>query len=204
MGSEGSFIERVDRSGAAGGVAAQLPPHRFTQDAFFRMLDAGILHPEDRVELIDGEIVDMTPSGPQHAEYVDRLLHLFANVMAETRVRVQGSLDLGPATLVDPDFMLLRPKPEGYVDALPTGEDVLLVVEVADASLVRDRQVKARLYAAAGIGDYWIVEVERQVIVVHRDPQADRYDQIETIKGSKAVAPLHLPHKRVTPAELFV
>ena len=188
---------------APAGGAGRLPPHRFTQDALLRMIDAGILAPDDRVELIDGEIVDMTPSGPRHAEYVDRLLHLLADLMPQARVRVQGTLDLGPRNLVDPDLMLLRTRPGGYRDALPRASDVLLLVEVAEASYSRDSEIKARLYAEAGVADYWIVDVDRQAVVVHRRPRNDKYEHVQTIRGKADLVPLHFPRKQLNLADLF-
>ena len=110
---------------------------RFDVDAYHRMAETGILAPEDRVELIDGEIVEMAPIGAPHGGKVDRLTSLVARVVADGQViaRVQGALRLDRRNEPQPDLMLLRPRRDDYTTSHPTAADVLLLVEVADSSL---------------------------------------------------------------------
>ena len=127
--------------------------HRFDVDDYYRMAEAGILSPEDRVELIEGEIVDMAPIGSAHGGTVVSLTELVARLVADGKVlvSVQGSLRLDRHNEPQPDLMLLRPRADRYRDSHPTAADVLLLVEVADSSLAYDRGPKLALYARHGV-----------------------------------------------------
>jgi Uma2 family endonuclease len=154
------------------------------------MAAAGILDEDDRVELIEGEIVDMAPIGGQHIGCVNRLTGLFARGLADVVVQAQSPIRLDEHTEPQPDLVLLRPGTTNY-PAWP--KDVLLVVEVADTSLRYDRQVKLPLYARAGIPEVWLVDVSRRAIIVHRDPSPDGYRAILTVRGDERVAPGAFP-----------
>jgi Uma2 family endonuclease len=154
--------------------------HRFSVDAYHRMAECGLFHPEDRVELLDGEIVDMSPIGSRHAGCVNRLNALLTALLGATAVvSVQNPVILGPHSEPQPEVMLLRPRPDFYGTAHPGPEDVLLIVEVADATLDLDRGVKLPLYARAGIREVWIVDLETRSIEVYRDPSPDGYGALE-------------------------
>ena len=180
-----------------------LPRWRIDTQRYLRMVEAGVLGPEDRVELIDGMIVPMSPAGPKHNHVVMRFTELFAPAMPRIKVSVQGTLVLAEGQVFDPDFMLLQAKQGGYKDALPTAADVLLIVEAADTSLARDRQVKLPLYAAAGIAEYWIADLDRDALIVHREPDGQGYGQVRTYRGEEAVSPLALPEMSVRAGEVF-
>lgn len=154
-------------------------PHRFTVEEFQRMGEIGILSPEDRVELIEGEIVEMTPVGSRHVSCVMDLDDFFREVVGkEIRISVQNPLVL-EGSHPHPDVALLRRRAEGYAGGLPTPEDCLLVVEVADATVLYDRNVKSRMYARAGIPEYWVVDLPRNTVAVHRSPQGGEYVEVE-------------------------
>ena len=123
-------------------------PHRLTVDEYYRMAEVGLLPPDARVELIDGEIIDMAPIGSRHAAAVDLLAERFIQAAKGTVVvRIQGPVRLGPRSEPQPDHAVLRPRADRYARSHPTAADVLLVVEVSDATLRFDREVKANLYA---------------------------------------------------------
>jgi Uma2 family endonuclease len=125
---------------------------RFTVDDYHRMGEVGILSPTDRVELIDGEIVSMTPTGPRHGASVDRTNRVLVTAVGTSAiVRVQGSVRLDLFHEPEPDIVLLRPRADFYASAHPGPADILLVIEFAESSIDYDRDIKKRVYAKAGV-----------------------------------------------------
>jgi Uma2 family endonuclease len=148
----------------------------WTADEYYRMAEAGILHEDDRVELIDGEIIEMSPIGSKHAACVDRIGKLLERRIGDTTIiRVQGPIRLNDASEPQPDIAVLHLRADYYADALPTPADVLLVVEVADTSLSYDQQVKLPCYAGTGIAEVWIVDVGRAMLTRYTDPRSSFY-----------------------------
>jgi len=169
-------------------VAVTLTKRRFTVEAYHRMVEAGILAEDDRVELIRGEVVEMTPIGRSHAARVDRLTRLFTSRLGERAiVRVQGPLPLGPDSEPQPDLTLLRPCSDFYLETPLRPSDVFLVVEVADSSLATDRTVKMPLYAEAGIREAWLVDLVAGRLEVHRDPTPHGYRDVRTLHPGEPV-----------------
>jgi Uma2 family endonuclease len=167
---------------------------RFTVDEYYRMAEAGILHEDDRIELIEGEIVEMAPIGSNHASNVDRLTHLFfERVGRGAIIRVQSPIHLGEYSEPQPDITLLRPRPDFYASAHPGPQDVLLVAEVAETSIAYDREVKSPIYARAGIREYWIVDLAGESVEVYRDPSPDGYRLIRLLKHGDRIAPEAFP-----------
>jgi Uma2 family endonuclease len=146
--------------------------HKLDVGAYYRMAEAGILGPRDHVELIDGEIIDMVPSGSLHWGKTIRLTRHFARVVADGHalVGVQGPLRLDSFNEPEPDLLLLRPRADDYEGRHPSPADVLLVIEVADSSLVYDRSVKVPLYARFGIPELWIVDIANKAVEVFGEP----------------------------------
>ena len=139
-------------------MSVQLSHRRFTVDEYYRMAGAGILHEDDRVELIEGEIVEMPPIGSYHAGEVDWLAQLLVRRLAgHAIVRGQNPIHLSVYSEPQPDITLLRPRADFYTTSHPTPEDILLVIEVADTSVAYDREIKAPLYSRAGIIDVLVV-----------------------------------------------
>jgi len=171
-------------------------------EAYHRMAEVGIFAPDERVELIDGEIVEMVPIGSEHAAAVVRLNRLFdpAHLQGRATVAVPSPLRLDAANEPVPDVMLLRPRADDYAGELPGPSDVLLVVEVAKSSLDYDRSVKAPLYARAG--ELWIVDLVNRRVAVHREPGPDGYGRIDA-HATGLVAPAALPAATVDVAALF-
>ncbi|PYO25587.1 MAG: Uma2 family endonuclease [Gemmatimonadetes bacterium] len=175
-------------------MAAQLLPGPFTVDSYHRLAELGILDEDDRVELLDGQIVEMTPIGGAHAACVIRLNDLLARrSRSDTAVSVQNPVVLAERWEPQPDIAVLR-RPGGLGGAwLPGPQDVLLVIEVADTSLERDRDVKIPRYAAAGIPEAWLVDLAGDAISVCRGPGPDGYAEIATVTRAETLRPLLLP-----------
>lgn len=157
------------------------------------MGQVGILPHEDRVELIDGEVVAMSPIGPPHCAHVDRTSRaFFVNAGDDAIVRVQGAVRLDFFNEPQPDIVLLRPRPDYYASAHPGPADILLVVEVADSSLDFDRSVKMRLYARLGVAEFWLIDLKTHVLMRFSDPGPDGYRTQQQDGRGRLVAPLLL------------
>jgi Uma2 family endonuclease len=167
---------------------------RFTADDYQRMGQVGILSADDRVELIDGEVVAMTPIGPRHCASVDRATRLLVMRTGETAiVRVQGSVRLDFYTEPEPDVVLLRPRLDYYASAHPGPADILLIIEVADSSIDYDRDVKSHVYAQAGVPEYWLVDLNADVVVRYTSPEYGAYQTVEQVARDQSIAPALLP-----------
>jgi Uma2 family endonuclease len=155
---------------------------RFTLDEYHRMGEAGILHEDDPVELVHGEIVQTAPIGPTHAWCVTRLSRLLDRTLGNRAVvRSQSPVTLPPDSEAQPDVALLRPPEEAYRRRHPLPDDVLLLVEVADRSIRYDRGLKRRLYARAGIREYWLVDLDGAGVEVYREPAGDDYRRVDRL-----------------------
>jgi Uma2 family endonuclease len=141
-------------------MVSQVPAKRFTVDEFQRMAD--VFEEDDRLELLDGEIIQMNPVGRRHVAMVNRLTRVFARVLGDRAlISVQNPLVLDPVGQPQPDLVLLRPRDDDYEAGLPTGADAFLVVEVADTTLSYDTTRKARAYARGGVPVVWVVALGR-------------------------------------------
>jgi Uma2 family endonuclease len=151
--------------------------HRITVDEYEAMSDA--FGPEQRLELIEGELIDMTPIGSLHASVVSRLNRLLGQGAGdEAIVSVQNPIRLSDLTEPQPDLVLLRPRADFYAAAHPTPSDVLLVVEVSDTTASFDRNIKRPLYATAGIPEVWIVDLPEGLVEIATVPSEDTYGRI--------------------------
>jgi Uma2 family endonuclease len=149
---------------------------RFTVDDFARMLRAGILTEDDRVELIDGEVRQMSPIGPLHTGTVKRLIALFGERLGRAViVSAQDPVELTDYTEPQTDIALLRPRSDFYTSGHPQPDDVLLVIEVADTSLAYDRAEKLPRYAQAGIAEAWLIDLEQFVVTQFTEPDGAHY-----------------------------
>jgi Uma2 family endonuclease len=156
--------------------------HRLTVAEYERMGEVGLLGPTTRTELIRGEIVDMAPIGSRHGGCVKLLNHRFSAAVGDGAViAIQDPVHLNAQSAPQPDLMVLRPQADGYMTAHPGPADVLLLIEVSDTTARYDREVKLPLYAAAGIEEVWIVDLESAVLRLHRKPLAGEYAEIQLI-----------------------
>ena len=182
-----------------------VPQHRITLEDYHRLGRAGILGEDDRVELLDGQLVDMSPIGPRHALAVDALTKLLVLAVAErATVRVQNPIELDATTEPQPDIALVRQPWRGYPSAHPQPRDVFLLVEVADTSLELDRGAKLELYARAGIREFWVVDVMTNGVLVHRRPRGDRYDLVTRVESPGVLEIEDLAGVQIPAASLFV
>lgn len=163
------------------GEAPLLTRHRLTVADYHRMGEEGIFAPDARVELIEGEVIDMAPIGSRHASAVARLARA-AMTAAGTAAIVypQNQLRLSEISEPEPDLMLLKPRADFYADAHPTAADVLLLIEVADTSARYDREIKLPLYARHGVCEVWIVDLEARLLRLHRAPVGGAYTEGRT------------------------
>ena len=166
-------------------VASRL---RFTTEQYHLMHEVGVFQEGDRLELINGEITNMSPIGRKHAVCVTRLQELFiSRLLGKVQVWSQNPILLANESEPQPDLAILKRREDFYADGLPTPADILLIIEVADSSLDYDRNVKAPLYAAAGIPEMWLFDVNQKLIESYSQPsrsgykQIHRYDQGDTL-----------------------
>lgn len=189
--------------GPPGVGTIMLPISPLSTNQYLRMIDAGILGPDDKVELIGGLITPMAPAGPEHNGSLLQLTDIFASRLDEYQLLIQGTVSISEGHVLDPDVALLRRKPGRYRKLLPTAEDILLIVEAASTSLPKDRHVKLPVYAAAGVQEYWIADLERQVLHVFRDPQDANYTSEMNLSGDETISPLACPELMVRVGEIF-
>ncbi|MER3556431.1 MAG: Uma2 family endonuclease [Meiothermus sp.] len=170
---------------------------KWTVDELLAMDKAGLLNPEKRIELIDGEVYEM-PIGENHADVVDKLTEVLVKQFSgKARVRVQNPIFLDQADLVQPDFALLDAA-QDYRNHHPRPESVYLVIEVSDTTLAHDRGKKLGRYARVGIREVWIVNLNAGYTEVYRDPHGDEYLTKFVVQKGSSVAPLAFPGDAVT------
>lgn len=162
----------------------------WTQDEYHRMTEAGILDPDERVELLEGQIISMAAKNPPHsatnlcaADYLRNLL------TGKALIRIQDPIDLNVHSEPEPDIAVVQIDPRRYVDHHPTPAEIFLLVEISDTTLERDRKQKAVVYAKAGIADYWILDVNKRQVRIFREIVAGTY-QRETILNEEATLSL--------------
>lgn len=165
----------------------------FTVEEYHQMVEAGILHEDDRTELIHGEIIYMSPIGNYHAAIVRRINKLLNDGLTpQAIVDVQSPVRIEDHSEPEPDIMILSFRDDYYASTGVTPKDVLLLIEVSDSTLRYDRNTKLPLYATAGIPEVWIVDVNKQQLEVYRQPDEDRYQSMETLMRDDTVTATQL------------
>lgn len=178
--------------------------HRITVDEYYRMVEVGLLAPDARVELIEGDIIDMAPIGNDHSSVVDRLVYLFVHAVGDQAiVRNQGPVLLDNLSVPEPDLALLKWDRNFYSDGPPTSSDTLMVVEVSDTTLRHDLDVKVPLYARHGIPEVWVVDVQGRALHSHRSPQGSRYLDEQVHDRPGIVHPGRLPEVAIDLTGIF-
>jgi len=174
---------------------AALPVRRrFTADEFEHLAEVGILPEDDRLELLDGEIVEMTPISTDHAGCVNALTAIFSRRLGNRIVAaVQNPVRLDDFNEPQPDFCLLRPRDDFYRTVHPGGPDVLLLVEVAHTSQKYDRDIKTPLYGRYRVQETWVVDVARGVVDVYREPTPEGYRRHRQLTPGEQLAPEAFP-----------
>jgi len=178
--------------------------HPISAEEYLRMGEAGVFAPEARLELIEGEIVEMAPIGSPHAGMVAILTRLLVNSAGDRAlVWVQNPVALGDRSVPQPDLALLRPRADSYTRSHPTAPDVLLVLEVADTTLEFDLGTKVPIYAKAGIIESWVIDLHDRTVRVFRDPSASGYRTSFTVARAQTVGASALPAVELAVGSLF-
>jgi len=169
------------------------------------MTEAGVFLAETRLELMDGEIVEMAPIGSRHAAVVNTLMGLMVRLVGDRAiVSVQNPVIVGTQSVPQPDLVVLKPRRDRYFGAHPTVADVLLIVEVSDTSLRFDHDRKMPLYGRAGIAEAWLVDLEKRTLHRFNAPDSASGYRTESIaSGDQKVSPAALPDVVVSIADLF-
>jgi Uma2 family endonuclease len=177
---------------------------RFSVEKYERMVECGVLTKRDRVELIDGEIVDKTTISDRHAACVTFLTEWCYNTLAaRATIRVQNPISLA-TSVPEPDLAVAKPRSDFYRTGKPQPADLLLVIEVADETEAYDRKVKSPLYAAARIAEYWVVDLPNAAVWVHRGPKADgTWTTVDAMRSGETLAPVAFPDAALIVAELL-
>jgi Uma2 family endonuclease len=175
-------------------LAVQIAKHLFDISEYHRLAQAGIFSEDDRVELIKGEVIEMSPIGSAHAACVSRLDDLLhTSVRHSVQIRVQNPLQLDDFSEPEPDIALVRPRKDHYALAHPRPEDVLSVIEIADTSIEYDRHVKLPMYARAGIPEAWLIDLNQDVIGKFSEPRDGQYPTYGEARRGETIASTVLP-----------
>lgn len=186
------------------GAPITLARHKLSIEDFHQMGQAGILREGSRVELIDGELIDMAPIGSLHASVVSTLSMFFARQVGEHAfVSTQNPLSLPPDSEPQPDLALLKPRADRYRDALPSGQDVLLVIEVAYTTADYDREIKLPLYARHAVPEVWLIDLVSGTFEMHREPTAKGYRQLLRPARGEAITPALIANVRLPLSEIW-
>lgn len=185
-------------------MTEQLVRRRFSVEEYYRMAEAGILAPDERVELIEGDVIEMNPIGSPHAGCVKRSNKLFSRCLGDRAlISVQDPVRLSKHSEPEPDLMLLRPRADSYAESHPEPGDVLLLLEVAWSSLGIDKNIKMPLYASHGIPEAWLADLDGGRLLVHRLPGPDGYGHLQILVRGQRIAPLAFPDVEVAVEELL-
>jgi Uma2 family endonuclease len=195
LAEEGFLVQRVELihgeiiESTARGHRRRL----LTIDEYHQMVEAGILSEDERVELIQGEMVEMTPIGSRHIACLVNLITLFARLIPRVQLSPQSSLQLGePHTELQPDLVLLQPRDDLATNP-PKAADALLVIEIAETSLMYDRDVKVPLYAKSGIPEVWLIDLNSGSISSYRRPSSSGYLETLRYRRGDTISPEAFP-----------
>lgn len=182
-----------------------LPLKRWSTDEYHRLIAAGILTPDDRVELLDGQIIEMVPQDPPHASITSSAGNDFVSLFAgKAWIRSQLPITLAPDSEPEPDIAIVRIDPNRYRDRHPGPQDIFLLIEIADSTLSHDRNRKAKVYAKAGIPEYWIVNISQQQLIVLKNPQAGLYQSEQILLANAQIAPEAFPDVMISVQNLLL
>jgi Uma2 family endonuclease len=186
------------------GALLEFSRRLFSTDEYHRMGEVGILTPDDKVELIEGELVQMAPIGSWHAGTVATIYRLFSRCVGDDAiVWIQNPIALPPHSEPQPDVALLKPRADSYRDKLATANDVLLIIEVSDTTLAYDRDAKIPLYARHGIAEAWLIDRQAQTVSIFLNPSDSGYRKVLMPSKDARVTPSLLPHISIPLADLW-
>ena len=172
-------------------MTLELLRRKFTIQEYHQMLDSGIIAMDERIELLKGEIIAMSPIGIKHAACVRRLNNILSqHLQGEAIIDIQNPLELDNLSEPQPDIALLKPRADFYATAHPQSKDIFLIIEVADKTLKSDREVKIPLYAENQIAEVWLVDINGESIEVYREPRNDKYQTVFYFRRGQTLSPL--------------
>lgn len=175
----------------SGGKEEARPQRRWTREEYERLVELGILRPDERLELLDGEILVMSPQGTSHASCSVLAQQALEPLFAGAFHRQHSPIALDDHSEPEPDLAVVRGSVREFLHRHPTPADILLLVEVSDSSRAYDLERKARSYPRAGVPEYWVLDLVRRELIVHLDPAADEYRTIEHRRPGDRVTPKH-------------
>ncbi|MEC4853558.1 MAG: Uma2 family endonuclease, partial [Jaaginema sp. PMC 1079.18] len=179
-------------------------PYCFSVEDYQRLGETGIFGQGDRVELIAGEIIKMSPIGTKHQACVARINQILGQELGDRAiVWPQNAIQLSENSQPQPDIALLTPRDDFYRDRYPQPSDILLIIEVADSTIRYDRDVKIPLYGSAGIPEAWIVDLNRNCIEVYQSPDSDGYRSKQTYDFGQTLTPIRFPQRHLAIASLL-
>lgn len=186
-------------------ISPSLPLRMLTVKEYHLMGEIGILHSEEKTELIAGQIIKkMTPQGSYHAAAIRRADRLFGQSLGENvLVQTQLPIILNDFSEPEPDIAVVKADPFDYNDDHPTAKDVYLIIEIADSTLKTDREIKRKLYAQSGIKDYWVLDVKNRQLYVYREANEEDYQTEMILTEEEAIAPLEFPEFQVKIAQML-
>ena len=177
----------------------------WTVDEYHRMIEAEILTNEDKVELLAGQIIQMSPQQPPHAATTQCAFNYLASLLVgKAFLRMQLPITLPPNSEPEPDIAVVRLNYRQYFDHHPTSDDIFLVVEVADATLAIDCKQKAQTYTSAKIADYWVLDVKKRQVYIFRQPENESYQQQIVLDENREISPLAFPEIEVKINQIFL
>ena len=178
-------------------MATEPARHRFSLEQYERMVETGVLLEDDRVELIEGEIVEMTPIDPSHSTVVHLLARRFFDLGDRAVVRIQDAVRVRPDSEPEPDLVVARPPYQRYLRRHPEPPDILLIVEVARTSVDSDRGVKVPLYGRHGVPETWLADITSGRFEIYREPTPDGYAQVDLVGRDGIVVPVSFDDLRI-------
>lgn len=183
-------------------MATEVVKRLINVDEYYKMAEVGILKPDDRVELINGEIFEMGPIGSRHAAVVNKLAcFLNDQFKDQTVIGIQNPIRFDGKNEPEPDIVLLKYRADYYTSALPAPADVLAIIEVADSSIRFDKEVKRPLYASHGIQEYWIIDLDNNRIEVYLSPKGSTYTETQQSRENDEVT---LMGKKLSVKDLII
>ena len=185
-------------------MSVQISRRLFTTEEYHQMIAAGIFKEDDRLELINGEVVTVSPIGPRHAAIVARMTRLFSRYFSDAAlVWVQNPIGLEEYSEPEPDVALVQLRSDFYAQAHPEPEDILLLVEVSDTTLTYDREMKLPLYAQAGVVEVWLVDVANSMLEVYRQPVLQGYEFNQQLGSGESVSLQMFPDVSIAVDDIF-
>lgn len=176
----------------------------WTVEEYHRLIETGILTIDDKVELLDGHIVEMSPQYPPHAATTQRCDRYFQNILPEKAyIRVQLPITLSTSE-PEPDIAIVRIDPAFYGERHPVAEDIFLLIEIADSTIRKDRKIKASIYARANILEYWILDVSKRQVYIFRNPSTNGYQSETILDANASLAPVAFSDIEIFFSELFL